>query len=432
MKHDLFNSSTKSNGLFGSHVNRVRFPVLLSLLLSISIPANAEREAPFSLVVGTQAINATYRLTDQPALLEMANTIKEMGSDTLKVSVSPRYSKAYHIEPNPEIKSARDLVSQEPSFKAAFDMPFRNIMLWLYPFSDSMKSHRTGKMKQGEAERIYREIYDFTAYLLKTYSGTQKSFFIGNWEGDWHALAGQDKKADPQPEILAAMREWFLLREKAVADARRETPHHGVNVYFYVEINQVAKAMREGRPALVNKVLPHIKTDYVSYSSYDVTNVALKLGGDEGRAKLFEALDYIEKHLPESDIPGKRVMIGEYGVTYQSVRNPEIQKQRAAELMGWGLEWGCPFILYWQLYCNEFDQTGDTHRGFWLIDNKGVKQPVWNLHREFLKRAEAYVLDYQRRNGKLPSQAEYCAEAKNWIPPAGAVSPASNLSDSQK
>jgi hypothetical protein len=397
--------------------NKVRriSSLCLAALLSVWSTAGAEREAPFSLVMGTQAISATYQLTDQPALLEMANTIREMGSDTLKVTVSPKYSKSYHIEPNPNIRSARDLVSSEPSYKAAFDMPFRNIMMWLYPFSDSLKSFRTGKMEQAEADRIYREIHDFTAYLLKTYSGTGKSFFIGNWEGDWHALPIKDKEGDPKPESLEAMRQWFLLREKAVADARRDTPHQGVNVYFYIEINQVARAMHEGRPALVNKVLPHIKTDFVSYSSYDVTNVAMKTGGKEGRAMLFEALDYIEKNLPESDIPGKRVMIGEYGVTYESVRDPQIQRQRVAELTRWGLEWGCPFILYWQLYCNEFDKTGDTHRGFWLIDNKGVKQPVWHLHREFLEKANAWVADYQRINGRLPDQAEYCAAAKNWI-----------------
>jgi hypothetical protein len=182
-----------------------------------------------------------------------------------------------------------------------------------------------------------------------------------------------------------------------------------------VEINQVAKAMREGRPALVNKVLPHIKTDYVSYSSYDVTNAAMKVGGDKGRAMLFEALDYIEKHLPESDLPGKRVMIGEYGVTYRPLQDSEVQRQRTAELMRWGLEWGCPFILYWQLYCNELVKAGDANRGFWLIDNQGVKQPVWHLHREFLEKANAYVADYQSRNGRLPDQAEYRLAAQNWI-----------------
>lgn len=415
MKHSLLKSPAEpcvSSDLRG--IRRV-LPFCFAAALAVGNPASAEREAPFSLVIGTQAIGTTYQLTDKPLLVEMASAIREMGSDTLKISVSPRYPKLYRIKPDPNINTVRDLVSKEPSFKAALDMPFRNIMLWLYPFSDTKSTFRTGKLAPEEADRIYREIHDFTAHLLTTYSGTRKSFFIGNWEGDWHTMAGQDKTGDPKPEILEGMREWFLLREKAVADARRDTPHHGVNVYFYVEINQVAKAMREGRPALVNKVLPHIRTDYVSYSSYDVTNVAMKVGGDKGRAMLFEALDYIEKHLPASDLPGKRVMIGEYGVIYRAQKDPEIQRKRSAELMRWGLEWGCPFILYWQLYCNETDKAGGANRGYWLIDNKGVKRPVWHLHREFLEKANAYVADYQSRHGRLPDPAEYRLAAKNWI-----------------
>lgn len=424
MKHSLLKNPAASQT--SDIVRRIRqfFPLCLVACFAASDVAGAEREAPFSLVIGTQAIGTTYQLSDGPLLLEMAGAIRDLGSDTLKISVSPSYPKHYRIERNPDFKSALDLVSKDPSYKAALDMPFRNIMLWLYPFSDTKTKFRTGKFKPGEADQIYREIYDFTAYLLTTYSGTGKSFFIGNWEGDWHTFAGRDKKGDPKPEILEGMREWFLLREKAVADARRNTPHHGVNVYFYVEINQVAKAMREGRPALVNKVLPHIKTDYVSYSSYDVTNVAMKVGGDEGRQMLFEALDYIERHLPESDVPGKRVMIGEYGVTYRPMRDPEIQRRRSAELMRWGLEWGCPFILYWQLYCNEAVKPSGANRGYWLIDNKGVKQPVWHLHHDFLEKANSYVDDYQRRNGRLPDQAEYLAAAKNWIKAGAPDAPA--------
>jgi hypothetical protein len=368
-------------------------------------------------VLGTQIISAPYRFTKEPALLEMAKAVRELGSDTLKLSVSPKYPELYHIPKDPQIKSARDLISKEPSFKTVFDMPFRNILLWVYPFSDSLKHFRSGKLAQAEADKIYQEIHDFTAYLLTTYSGSGKSFYLGNWEGDWHTLVGQDKTEDPTPESLAIMREWLLLREKAISDARRNTPHTEVNVYFYVEINLVKKALKEGRPAIVNQVLPHIKTDFVSYSSYDVTKSAMREGGEAGRKQFFEALDYIEKNLPPSDIKGKRVMIGEYGVTLESVRDPQVQAKQIAELMKWSLEWGCPFVLYWQLYCNEINEHTQKHRGYWLIDDKGVKQPVWHLHHDFLKKANAWVSDYTKQHGHPPRQAEYQAAAVPWLGP---------------
>lgn len=392
-------------------------PAALGLIVIHGGTVLAEREAPFSLAVGTQVFDAKYRFTEEPALTEMAKAVQELGSDTLKLSVSSKYHKQYGIKRNDDIKTLRDLVSKEPSFKAAFDMPFRHIMFWLYPFSDKGKSIIKGEFPDEQAEKIYKEVYDLTAYLLKTYSGTGKSFYFGNWEGDWHTVSIKDRKADPTELALATIQKWFILREKAVSDARRDTAHENVSVYFYVEINQVKRAMREGRPAIVNKVLPNIKTDFVSYSSYDVSNIAAKAGGKEGRKQLFDALDYIEKHLPKSDIPGKRVFIGEYGVTLESAGDAVSQRERTANVMKWGLEWGCPFVLYWELYCNELNpETGD-HRGFWLIDDKGVKQPVWHLHREFLEKANAYVGSFEEKHGRRPSQEEYNAVAKDWINP---------------
>lgn len=374
-----------------------------------------QRPCGFSQVVGVQTISAPYRLTPEPALIEMAKAVRELGSDTLKLSVSAKYPELYHIPQNPRIKSVRDLVASDDSFKTVLGMPFHHLMLWLYPFSDSLSQLHEGKMSPKQNDLIYREIYDFTAYLLKTYTGTGKSFYLGNWEGDWHTVKGYDQATDPTPGTLTRMRDWLLLREKAVSDARRDTPHQGVNVFFYVEINHVRKAMKEGRPAIVNRVLPHIKTDFVSYSSYDVTKAAMRTGGEEGKRQFFEALDYIEKHLPPSDMRGKRVMIGEYGVTLEAVCDPAIQAKQVAQLMSWALEWGCPFVLYWQLYCNEINPQTHKHRGYWLIDDHGVKQPVWHLHHDFLRQSQTWSEVFRKQHHRAPNQSEYNKAALEWV-----------------
>jgi hypothetical protein len=83
--------------------------------------------------------------------------------------------------------------------------------------------------------------------------------------------------------------------------------------------------------------------------------------------------------------------------------------------MKWSLEWGCPFILYWELYCNEIDPATGQHRGYWLIDDKGDKQPVWFFHKEFLSKANTYVRDYEKTHGRLPTQQTYNAAAADWI-----------------
>ena len=106
-----------------------------------------------------------------------------------------------------------------------------------------------------------------------------------------------------------------------------------------------------------------------------------------------KALDYIEsKLLPKPAIKGKRVWIGEYG--YPACRySPQDQADRSRRLMKTALQWGCPFVLYWEMYNNEVDEDGK-QRGFWLIDDKGVKQPVYYMHQRLLQWARGYVAEH--------------------------------------
>jgi hypothetical protein len=173
--------------------------------------------------------------------------------------------------------------------------------------------------------------------------------------------------------------------------------------------------MDAGKPTIVNSVLPFIKTDFVSWSSYDVTKQAVQLSEAEGKQRVWKALDYIEAHLPESDIQGKRVFIGEYGYPLVEFENPIQQSEYSASLIKWALEWGCPFILYWELYCNEFDEQKKAHRGYWLIDDKNEKQPVWFLHKAILDKGNAFVDSYQKENGILPTQKFYNEQIVSWM-----------------
>lgn len=389
--------------------------ILLSACL-LPIVATADRKAPFSLSLGTQSIGVRYQFSDQPAVVESARQIAALGSDTLKIALTPNYVTDYLLEEDPSITSILDLLERYPSYLEAMDMPFRNLMLWAYPFSDRMSAFEKGHIPKAEADAIYRELYELTAFLLKRYSGTGKSIFLGNWEGDWHVmLENYDYGLDPDPRSIQGAIQWFSLREKAVSDARRDVPHTDVEVYFYVELNHVGKSMDYERPSIVNRVLPHIRTDFVSWSSYDVTKPAAVLGGDEGRERVHAALDYIESHLPDSDISGKRVFVGEYGFEASSFGTPERQAKLTAHTAMWALEWGCPFVLYWELYCNEIEPKTGKHRGYWLIDDEGEKQPAWYLHKHFLEKANAFVEDYRKKHGNLPSQETYNAEVVSWL-----------------
>ena len=396
----------------------MRISAFLVLLATLIIALHADRPAPFSLSVGTQSIGVRYTFPEDDGLVESAKQIEALGSDTLKIAVTPKYADDYMFPQDPAIDSMSKLVETNPSYFEVMDMPFRNIMLWIYPFSDRYSAFHKGSIPEDEAQSIYDEIYAFTSMLLKRYSGSGKYFFLGNWEGDWHVMREHyDYNADPAPEAIKGAIEWFNLREKAVADARRDVPHEGVEVYYYIELNHVAKAMDDDRPTIVNRVLPHIRTDFVSWSSYDVTKPAAMMSYENGRKRVRDALDYIEKHLPESDVQGKRVFMGEYGFELVNFRNPEVQTNNTASIMKWALEWGCPFVLYWELYCNEIDSITGQHRGYWLIDDTGEKQPIYHFHQKFLDKANAFLDAYQDEHGALPKQEVFNQIAAEWIQP---------------
>lgn len=364
-------------------------------------PSDDAEVARYNYVVGTQTIGVRYGFTEDTRLVETARAILAMGSNVLKIHMAGGYEDSYALPRREDIRSLVELARDELSYKAVLDMPFSYYLIWTYPFTGM---HWQDGLTEQEAQDEYRGVYDFSCYLLKTYSGSGKAFYLGHWEGDWYLHPGYDPRKTPAPAALQGMIDWLNVRQRAVDDARRDTPHSQVSLYHYTEVNLVQKAMK-GEAALTNSVLPNTNVDYVSYSSYD------SLGG-EGQVlvdRLKAALSYIESKLPAKDgIPGKRVFIGEYGFPSESV-GAEKQAERSRDVMRAALEWGCPFCLYWEMYCNEVKDG--VHRGFWLIDDRGEKQPAYHLHQRYYTRARRYVSDFRAQNGRVPTPEEFSAEA---------------------
>lgn len=360
----------------------------------------------FNYILGTQTIGASYHFTDKPVLLETAEVIAGMGASAIKFSLGSDYKKDPKCKPG--FTSLKELVANEPTYKAVLDMPFSNILLWMNTFKHS--NWKDG-LSAEEGENEYMEVYDFVCHLLKTYSKSGKRFFLGHWEGDGLLRKSVSKEDDAKmtPEKIAGMIAWLNVRQKAVDDAKRDTAHEGVEVWHYTEVNHVMLAKDEGRPALVNKVLPSVPVDYVSYSGYDTTN-----RGEPVRIKA--AMDYIESQLsPKPWIKGKRVFLGEYG--FQALvgktltpRSPEKSNELSLVVMKAGIEWGCPFVLYWELYNNEVTPDG-RQIGFWMIDDKGEKMPVYHSHARYYEWARKFVADHLSKNGAVPDDATFRKQA---------------------
>lgn len=359
----------------------------------------------FNAVIGTQTFDPSYRFTRKPRLVETAEAIRAMGGDTIKFQLSPAYARGNgNVDAaRGGIRSLTELVRNEPAHRAVLGMPFSRFVLWTHTFhlDDDHDRWRKGLSAETAAGE-YREVYDLVRHLLRTYRGTGKTFYLGHWEGDGLLRESIDAANDVRANEIACrgMADWLNTRQRAVDDARRDTPHDGVAVWHYTEVNHVRLAM-QGRPALVTRVLPRTNVDLVSYSCYDTQ--------DDPRL-LKAALAFIEQQLPPKPaIAGRRVFIGEYG--FPAIRHtPTEQDRLSRQVMRAGLEWGTPLILYWAIYNNEVEPDG-RQRGYWLIDDGGVKQPAYETHASFLAWARRHAAETISRSGRPPSAAEFRAAA---------------------
>jgi hypothetical protein len=373
------------------------------MILVVPFLASAQDSFPvFNARLGTQTFHPKYQFTNKTKLVETAQAIYEMGSDTIKFGMNATWSGDYYGLPaNPEIHTLVDLAQKEPSYKAVLDMPFYNYLIWVYPFEGV--NWRDG-LSAAEAQREYQQVYDFAAYLLKTYSRTQKSFFFGHWEGDWWLLGNYDAKSDPGETAIQGMIDWLKVRQKAVEQARQDVAHSEVAVWNYVEVNLVKKAM-EGGTTITNDILPHVRLDAVSYSAYDTIF--------DSTATFVNALEYIESKAVTTGHFQKDVFVGEYGFPLDhGKRTPEEQARLSEAVFTAAMAWGCPFVLYWQMYDNEAEANGVNARGFWLIDARNEKQPVYHRHQLFLGKAHTFKNVYRVWLRRNPSEAEFSDFAK--------------------
>lgn len=383
-----------------------RVIVFLLLISSIGFPirntiSNNDLNG-VNYILGTQTFGVKYKFTQDTGLVETANRIYKMGSNILKFTLSNRtmIDQYYDIPYNANIHSLIELASNEPSVKAVLDMPFTFCIMWAYPFGQADNAFTDG-LSASEATNMYNEIYDLSVHLLQSYNDSGKTFFLGHWEGDWYIHPNYDPNAIPTDLAVNGMIDWLNVRQQAVDDAKNNTVFTNVQIYNYAEVNLVQKGM-QGDKCMANNVLPFVNVDYVSYSCYDTINL---YKGNVSNA-LYNALDYIESKMPpKENVPGKRVFIGEYGFALENVETPEIQNNCSKDVCRAALGWGAPFILYWEMYCNETNNFGE-HRGYGLIDDKNRKQLFYYTLKSYNEIIKLFIEDFRKNYNRYPNDEE--------------------------
>lgn len=279
-------------------------------------------------------------------------------------------------------------------FQNVFAMPFSTYILvvdapHLVWFGDGMS-----KEEEQAEERVF---YDLTRYLIQTYSGSGKTFILQNWEGDWLLhLDGATKTIrddrEPSPIAVAGMIRWLNARQRGVSRAREELAHvSNVTVKHAVEVNQVWRAKFEPwRITVTNDVLPAVNADMYSYSAWEAS-------ADLTGLMLVEMLAWLDDRTPGQG----NIYVGEYGAPENSFGSGEHSSRVVAQTHA-ALDWGAAYVIYWQIYCNEFAEgSGPEHpgailnsdmRGFWLVRPDGTRSPAWHFLRSLLRPAAAPVV----------------------------------------
>jgi len=340
---------------------------------------SAARPKRLAEVLGIAHVAGRYHLTQKDFLNEGADQILLLGSRVIKVWFhNPQSSYPFNSH-WPEVSNLVEL-AQSPYFQQLFEKPFRTYVLMCFSVGRPAAYWRNGiSAEEQQAER--RQFYDLTKYLLTRYRHSDKTFVLQHWEGDWLIRGSYDPQQPLSQKAVTAMTAWLNARQQGVEQARRRFGRSGVKVYHAAEVNRVVSSMRHGQPNLVNTVIPQTRLDLVSYSAWDAAT-----GHFDDPNVLRQALQYIAAHAPDSaDFGDRNVYIGEFGMP-ENVRGIRQVQKAIPQAVKTALAWGCPYVIYWQLYCNELKdprrpgpvKSNDAVRGFWLIRPDGSKAWTWN------------------------------------------------------
>ncbi len=351
--------------------------------------------------LGATHMDGQYCFTKEPYIIEGAKKMQELGYGILKLWLAKGNGNAGGYKFNSDWKLTRTMtlkeLAQHPYYSEVFDMPFKVFALNINDgFANASTEDQTKTLT-----RVENEFYDLTKYFLTKYKKREVTFILEMWEGDWTLRGGTQPSAKwkevgvpaDAPIRVKNMIDWVTARQKGVDRARNEIKKSKCLVYNSIEVNRVFDGL-EGIPTLTTSVLPKVKVDMVSWSSYD--------GRTLDGLLMYKGIDIIRKYLvPTSYMKGKKVVfIGEVG------RPENIENQTRESIrefwdlnMGVYLAQNIPYIIQWELFCNEpkvgprtqdRNKTNDELRGFWLIRPDGTKGWAQEYFEELLAKSNKH------------------------------------------
>lgn len=351
--------------------------LFLSLLFSASISvAETLRSEPHTQL-GVAHIGGLYSFSETNYLNEGAAKAQEIGATCIKVALSldtdNPTAKLYPFHSQWPTVETLDALAGTPYYRELFARKFDTFIL--NAFRPGRAASYWRESFSLEDEKAEEECFASLAlHLLRTYAKTNKTFIIQNWEGDWALRGCFDPAAKPTPAATAAMIRWLSARQRGISRARAEFRSGGARVFHACEVNLVRQAQVDHAPSVTTDVLPHVAVDLASYSAWDTK---------ASPEHFAEALAFIAKHKQVTEPFGvKGVYVGEFGFP-ESEATPQLAYERTAALFEEARRFGCPYAVYWQMFCNEPTQKphklNADYKGFWLVRPDGTRSRVCEL-----------------------------------------------------
>ncbi len=373
-------------------------------------------------VLGSQEFGPQYSFGETGIrVLDYARATLQQGNRVVKFRLNPKkYATEDGFTAMTGINTLTKLVRDQPEVKAVLDLPLTDFLFWTVTnnYSEWQNDANIDSLglKPAVQQAIYDEMKELATYLLTTYNGTGKRFYLGNWEGDWMLATGYTDPTQIPQNRIQAMIDWANIRQKAIDDAKAATPHSNVQVWYYLEMNKV-DWMRDGLPCVANSVIPALtKLDMISVSSYTL----IKNNGDLASQTRFNSdLNTIQALLaakPNPAITGSRLIIGEYGWTYDPAKSYGTSltafAQQHLNTVRRFLQWQggtLRFILQWQFF-NLQAGDGDATK-LAQIDQNKLYTPLYYLHENFYRSMRRWLDDYRTRTGVMPTGRAYADQA---------------------
>lgn len=274
----------------------------------------------FAARLGMVHWGGDVRLTNEDYLCEGAEKVRKLGITTFKIYAGRKSDQTYFTAY--KRRHLHEIVQQE-NYRHVFGMEFKRIIIVCHYNTASYWKRLSEEDARTEMAKERDELMKM-AKELGNYPDTE--FIISNWEGD--CIINVDK----QPHIYTRMVEWINSRQHAIESAGCSNVHHAIEVNF-------VKQSLFGHPSVTTEVLPHTRTDYVSYSCYDAANE------EEADACV---------QLILRNAKGRPLYFGEFG-TPVNVRSTEQSWTYLRGIINVMEKYSIGLGCYWQLYDNEYD-----------------------------------------------------------------------------